>query len=40
MFLVFYVDDVIILGNNTNMIEELKGKLYKSFEMKILGILH
>jgi hypothetical protein len=40
VLIVLYVDDLIIKGNNTKMVDELKGELHKTFEMKNLGLLH
>ena len=34
------VDNLIILGNDTKVIEELKHELHREFEMINLGILH
>ena len=37
MILCLYVDDILIFGNNINVIEEVKGFLSSNFEMKDLG---
>uniref|UniRef100_A0A803M0S9 Reverse transcriptase Ty1/copia-type domain-containing protein n=1 Tax=Chenopodium quinoa TaxID=63459 RepID=A0A803M0S9_CHEQI len=37
--LIIYVDDMIITGNDEGEITDLKGKLFKEFEMKDLGTL-
>ena len=39
MIVVVYVYDLIIIGNNPNLILRLKGQLVDSFEMTDLGIL-
>ena len=35
-----YVDDLVITGNNVNLILDLKKRLDDNFEMTDLGILH
>lgn len=35
-----YVDDLIITGNDSKMIEEFKQEMMKSFEMSDLGLMH
>nr|GEX88332.1 homogeneously-staining region [Tanacetum cinerariifolium] len=40
LILRFYVDDILLLGNNTSMISEIKQKLYQTFDIKDLGPLH
>ena len=35
--LCLYVDDILIFGNNINVIEKVKGFLSSNFEMKDLG---
>ena len=37
MILCLYVDDILIFGNNINVIEEVKDFLSSNFEMKDLG---
>ena len=37
IILLLYVDDMLIVGNNTSKIDELKKELCKSFSMKDLG---
>ena len=37
MFLVLYVDDILLIGNNIQMLEVVKSLLRKSFSMKDLG---
>ena len=37
VILCLYVDDILIFGNNINVIEEVKGFLSSNFEMKDLG---
>nr|GEU80265.1 hypothetical protein [Tanacetum cinerariifolium] len=36
-FLVFYVDDILIMGNNISMLQDIKSWLGKCFSMKELG---
>ncbi|GJX88139.1 retrotransposon protein, putative, ty1-copia subclass [Tanacetum coccineum] len=36
-FLVLYVDDILLMGNNVTMLQEVKSWLYKCFCMKDLG---
>jgi hypothetical protein len=38
VILCLYVDDILIFGNNENMIKEVKDFLSKNFEMKDLGV--
>jgi hypothetical protein len=40
LIIVVYVDDLVITGNNTNLILRLKKQLVDSFDMTDLGILH
>jgi hypothetical protein len=40
VYLVVYVDDVFIIGNNDNYIEFIKKELNQGFEMTNLGHLH
>ena len=35
--LLLYVDDMLIIGHDTNKIDKLKGELSRSFAMKDLG---
>jgi hypothetical protein len=37
VFLVLYVDDILLIGNDIPMIEAVKSSLRKSFSMKNLG---
>ena len=37
VFLVLYVDDILLIGNNIQMLETVKSSLKKSFSMKDLG---
>ena len=37
MFLVLYVDDILLIGNDIPMLEAVKASLKKSFSMKDLG---
>ena len=37
MFLVLYVDDILLIGNDIPMLEAIKTALRKSFSMKDLG---
>jgi hypothetical protein len=37
VFLVLYVDDILLIGNNIPMMEVVKSSLRKSFSMKDLG---
>ena len=36
-FLILYVDDILLMGNNIEMLESIKAYLNKSFSMKDLG---
>ena len=36
-FLILYVDDILLIGNNTNFLDSIKGYLNKNFSMKDLG---
>ncbi|GJX00589.1 retrotransposon protein, putative, ty1-copia subclass [Tanacetum coccineum] len=36
-FLILYVDDILLMGNNITMLQEVKSWLYKCFSMKELG---
>ena len=38
MFLVLYVDVILMIGNNIQMLETVKSSLRKSFSMKDLGV--
>ena len=40
VFLVVYVDDLLMMGNNESYIESMKKYLKKGFEMTNLGNLH
>jgi hypothetical protein len=37
VFLVLYVDDILLIGNNVKMLSSIKAWLFKQFEMKDLG---
>ena len=37
MFLIFYVDDILLIGNDIPLMEDVKTSLRKSFSMKDLG---
>ena len=37
VFLVLYVDDILLIGNNVKVLSYLKGYLKKQFDMKDLG---
>jgi len=37
MFLVLYVDNILLIGNNIPLMEDVKSSLRKSFSMKDLG---
>ena len=37
MFLVLYVDDILLIGNDIPMLEAIKTSLRKSFSMNDLG---
>ncbi|KAJ4790458.1 reverse transcriptase [Rhynchospora pubera] len=39
MFVALYVDDMIFMGNNNDMIEKFKLKMSKEFEMTNLGLM-
>ena len=36
-FLILYVDDILIIGNDVELLNSVKGCLNKSFSMKDLG---
>ena len=36
-FLIFYVDDILLIGNDIEFLDIIKGYLNKSFSMKDLG---
>ena len=36
-FLILYVDDILLIGNDTDFLDSIKGYLNKSFSMKDLG---
>ena len=36
-FLILYVDDILLMGNNIEFLDSIKGYLNKSFSMKDLG---
>ena len=40
LIVALYVDDLVIIGNNVNLIFGLKKKLADTFEMTELGLLH
>jgi hypothetical protein len=40
VYLIIYVDDILITGNNENYIASIKKELKKGFEMKYLEHLH
>jgi hypothetical protein len=37
VFMILYVDDILLIGNNIPMLEDVKSSLRKSFSMKDLG---
>jgi hypothetical protein len=37
VFLVLYVDDILLIGNNIPLMEDVKASLRKSFSIKDLG---
>ena len=37
VFLILYVDDILLIGNDIPMLESVKASLKKSFSMKDLG---
>lgn len=37
LFYCFYINDMLIIGQHTNMVDRLKKKLSKSFAIKDLG---
>jgi Reverse transcriptase (RNA-dependent DNA polymerase) len=39
LFIALYVDDLIFMGNNDEMIEEFKGTMTRKFEMTDLGLM-
>ena len=36
-FLILYVDDILLIGNDIEFLDSIKGYLNKSFSMKDLG---
>lgn len=40
VYLVVYVDDIMIIGNNDNYIAYIKREMHKFFDMPDLGLLH
>ena len=36
-FVILYVDDILLIVNNTNFLDSIKGYLNKNFSMKDLG---
>ena len=36
-FLILYVDDILLIGNNVGFLDSIKGYLNKNFSMKDLG---
>lgn len=40
VYLVLYVDDLMIIGNNDDYITSIKRELLKFFDMIDLGLLH
>ena len=36
-FLILYLDDILLMGNDTKFVDSIKGYLNKSFSMKDLG---
>jgi len=40
IYLVLYVDDMLLIGNNKEIIQELKTQLYSKLDMKYLGVLN
>ena len=36
-FLILYVDDILLIGNNTEFLDSIKGYLNKNFSMKDLS---
>ena len=40
ILLVIYVDDIIIISSEENMIEQIKSNMSKDFDMIDLGLLH
>ena len=37
IYLVFYVDDMLLIGNDKEIIQDLKTQLFSNFDMKDLG---
>ena len=37
VFLVLYVDDILLIGNNVKMLSSIKAWLFKQFEIKDIG---
>ena len=40
LYVALYVDDMLLVGNNTNLIKEVKRQLSSKFDMKDLGSTH
>jgi hypothetical protein len=40
IYLVFYVDDMLLIGNNKEIIQDVKTQLYSKFDMKDIGALN
>ena len=38
MYVIFYVDDMLLVGNNMDLIKEVKLQLSSNFNMKDLGV--
>jgi hypothetical protein len=38
IYLVFYVDDMLLIGNNNNIIQDVKTKLSLKFDMEDIGV--
>jgi hypothetical protein len=37
-YLVLYVDDILLIGNNKEIIQNVKTQLFSKFDMKDLGV--
>ncbi|GJT81636.1 RmlC-like cupins superfamily protein [Tanacetum coccineum] len=40
LILLIYVDDILLTGNNSTLIQDIKDKLHQAFSIKDLGALH
>jgi Reverse transcriptase (RNA-dependent DNA polymerase) len=40
LIVVLYIDDLIVMGNSSRMVEEFKGAMIKEFKMTDLGLIN